>query len=96
MIDAGSSDPAAALLAALGEAARRLEEGDPEGAADAMASVVGRCPAVSAQGLGPEAVHTARQLLERCRAAEARVRRHVTDEMAKLSNSRRAHTAYER
>jgi hypothetical protein len=92
----GGLDPAAGLLAALGEAAHFLEEGDSERAAEAMSALVGRCSALSQQGLTPQSVAVARDLLERCRAAEAKLRRHVTDEMSKLSTSRRAQAAYER
>lgn len=96
MNTAGSHDSAAALIEALSEAARLLEAGDAEGAAGAIAQVVGRCPSVSAQGLGPEGVAIARQLLERCRAAEAPLRRKVTDEMNQLNASQRAHSVYQR
>jgi hypothetical protein len=96
MIEEGGLDPAAGLLAALDEAARLLEDGDSEGAARAISSLAGRCAALSQQGLSPESVAIARGLLERCRAAEAKLRRHVTDEMSKLGNSRRAQAAYER
>jgi len=92
----GGLDPAAGLLAALDEAARLLEAGDAGGAGEAMSALVGRCSALSTQGLNAQSVAVARQLLERCRAAEGKLRRHVTDEMAKLSTSRRAQTAYER
>jgi hypothetical protein len=92
---AGSAD-ASPLLEALGEAARLLEAGDPEGAAEAMALVAGRCSAVSANGLTAQEIEEARQLLERCRAAEPPMRRKLNDEMQRLSTSNRAHSVYQR
>ena len=59
-----------------------------------MAQVMGRCPEVSAETLGAEGIATARQLLERCRQAEAPLRRKVTDEIAALGTSRRAQSVY--
>jgi hypothetical protein len=87
-------DPAAALIAALGEVARLLESGDSEGASRAMADAVGRFPSLATGGLGADAVAMARQLLERCRAAETLLRRRLTDEMAQMGHSRRAQAAY--
>jgi hypothetical protein len=84
----------AALMAALEEAARLLEAGDSEGAAEAMALVVGRCPTVSAETLGAEGIAMARQLLDRCRKAEALLRQKVTEEIAALGTSRRAQSVY--
>ena len=92
----GSPDLAAELVAALEEAARLLEGGDSEAAAQAMAGAVGRCPQMPPGALGPEGIATARRLLERCRQAEAGLRRKLQDEMDNLGVSRRAQTAYER
>lgn len=94
MSTGANTDSAAALMAALGEVARLLEGGDSEGASRAMADAVGRFPSVAAGGLDAGAVATARQLLERCRAAETHLRRHLTDEMAQMGHSRRAQAAY--
>lgn len=92
---AGSSG-SAPLIEALGEAARLLEEGDSEGAAQAIAQVVGRCAAVSANGLAADEVALARQLLERCRDAEAQLRARLNAEMQRISTSSRAHSVYQR
>jgi hypothetical protein len=92
MNPAGGPEQATGLMAALAEAARLLEEGDSEGAAAAMAAVMGRCTG----RLSPEEVATARGLLERCRRAEAELRRHVANELARSGASRRAHAAYDR
>jgi hypothetical protein len=96
MSAAGSSEPVASLMAALGEAARLLEEGDSDGAVEAMATVAGRCSELAKGGLGSDDVATARQLLERCRQAESRLRHQVAGELARNGTSRRAHAAYER
>jgi hypothetical protein len=89
-----SDESVAALMAALDEVARLLEAGDSEGAAEAMAGVVGRCPTVSAETLGAEGIATARQLLGRIRQAEALLRQKVTEEIAALGTSRRAQSVY--
>jgi hypothetical protein len=91
----GSAD-SASLMAALADAARLLEEGDSGGAAEAMASVMGRCKDVSSGGLTADEVSTARQLLDRCRHAESLLRRRVAAELAQSGTSRRAQAAYER
>jgi hypothetical protein len=92
---AGSSEHVAGLMAALADAARLLEEGNSEGAAEAMASVAGQC-GLADGGLSAADIATARGLLERCRLAEAQLRRQVAGELAKSGASRRAHAAYER
>lgn len=96
MTASGSPDLPAELVAGLEEAARLLEAGDAEAAQLAMASAVGRCPQMSAGAMGPEAIATARRLLQRCRDAEVRLRRKLNDEMGSLGTSRRAQSAYER
>jgi len=92
----GSAEAAGGLMAALAEAARLLEEGDSEGASAAMAAVTGRCGGLTAGALTPEEIATARSLLERCREAEGRLRRHVAAELSKTGATRRAQAAYER
>jgi hypothetical protein len=84
------------FVAALDEAARLLESGDAEAADLAMARATEGCPQLSAVGLGPEAIATARRLLERCRQAEARLRQKLKADMASLGTSRRAQAAYDR
>lgn len=87
---------AAGWMTALDEAARLLEAGESEAAACAMLRVSEYCPQMPAGALGPEAIATARRLLDRCRDAEARLRRKLTEEMASLGSSQRARAAYER
>lgn len=94
MSNDGNLEPSAALIAALGEIARLLESGDAQGAAEQMGALVGRFPSVSSGSLGPAGVATARQLLERCRVAEAGMRKHVVGEMGKVGKSRKAFVAY--
>jgi hypothetical protein len=94
MNPAGNLDSAAALIAALGEVARRLEAGDAPGAAEQMAALVGRYPSVSPGTLGADGVATARRLLDRCRAAEASMRKKAADELGNIGSSRKARAAY--
>jgi hypothetical protein len=96
MTTSGSPDLPAELVARLEEAAGLLESGDAEAAALAMARAVGGCPQMSAGVLGPEAIATARRLLQRCRDAEVRLRSKLNAEMGSLGTSRRAQSAYER
>jgi hypothetical protein len=98
MTAAGSSEPVASLMAALAETARLLEQGDSEGATAAMAAVNDRCGGLALGGLTADEIADARQLLDRCRVAEDRLRRHVAEELAKsgAGTSRRAQAAYER
>jgi hypothetical protein len=95
MTAVGSPDLAADLVAALEEAAGLLEAGESEAAALAMASAVGRCPGMSSGALGPEGIATARRLLDRCRQAEAQLRKKLTDDMANIGVSRKAQAAYD-
>lgn len=96
MTETGASADAAALLQALEETARLLEAGDGPGAAQAMASVTGRCRALASGGLDAPSLAAARQLLDRVRHAEALLRRKVTDEMGQMGTSRRALDVYQR
>jgi len=91
-----SPDLPAELVARLEEAACLLESGDPEAAALAMASAVGGCPQMSAGQMGPEAIATARRLLQRCRDAEVLLRNKLNAELGGLGTSRRAQAAYDR
>ena len=93
---AGTTDLPVELVTRLEEAAALLEAGDPEGAVLAMASATARCPEIPLGAMGPEAIATARRLLERCRQAEVQLRKKLNEQMGSLGTSRRAVSAYER
>jgi hypothetical protein len=88
------SDDAAHLMTALAEAASLLEAGDAQGAEQAMARVVGRCPSLAAGGLGAEGAAVVRGLLDRCRQAGAQLHGKLSAELAQTGTARKAHNAY--
>jgi len=81
-----ASDP---WLTTLAEGARLLQAGKAEEAAQALAGLQAMC-ALSAPQPSQADVAQARELLQRCFAAEASLRQRVVGDMNRLASSRRA------
>jgi len=81
-----ASDP---WLTTLEEGARLLQAGKAEQAAQALASLQALC-VPSARQPSQAVVAQARELLQRCFAAEASLRQRVVGDMNRLASSRRA------
>jgi hypothetical protein len=76
-------------LTTLAEGARLLEAGQPEEASQTLTGLLALCD-LSAPRPSQIVVAQARQLLEHCYQAEARLRSQVTQDMSRLASGQRA------
>jgi hypothetical protein len=83
---AAARDP---WLTTLEEGARLLQAGRAEEAAQALAGLQALCASSAAQP-SQAVVAQARELLQRCFAAEASLRQRVVEELSRLASSQRA------
>ena len=76
-------------LTTLAEGARLLQAGKAEEAAQVLTGLQALC-AVSAPRPSPAIVAQARELLQRCFDAEARLRQRVVEDLSRLASGQRA------